>query len=62
MIETAIYIYLGVSAITLFATACWLGSDEDIDGVDNYWDWIIYSLFWIIQPIKAIVKLFRNLW
>ena len=60
MIEIAIYIYLGMSAFTLLGTFFWLLT-EYIDGIDNYWDWLIYGIFWIIQPIKSIIKLFKNI-
>ena len=59
MIETYLIIYFSISGISLFGTFFWL-LDENIKGIDNYWDWIIYSLFWIIHPIKSIVKIIKN--
>ena len=39
---------------------CFLMGDEDY-GWGNFWDWFIYNLFWIILPIKSIIKYFTNL-
>jgi hypothetical protein len=61
MIETILIIYFSIAGISLFGTFFWLIGGEDIEGMDNYWDWIVYNLFWIIQPIKSIIKLFKNL-
>ncbi len=36
-------------------------STEEIDGIDNFWDWIIYNVFWIVHPIKAIFKFFGKI-
>jgi hypothetical protein len=60
MIEIAIYIYLGIAGISLIATVIWM-MDYGIEGIDGFWDWIIYNLFWIILPVKSIIKLFKNL-
>ena len=55
-LEIILTVYFSISGINLFATACWLMDDGDIEGVDGFWDWVIYSLLWIVQPIKAIIK------
>lgn len=60
MIDTILTIYFLIAGISLFGTFFWLLM-EDIDGIDNYWDWFVYSLFWIIQPIKSMVKLIKNI-
>lgn len=61
MIETILIIYFSIAGISLFCTFLWLINGEDIEGVDNYWDWFVYNLFWIIQPIKSMVKLIKNI-
>lgn len=61
MIETILIIYFSIAGISLFATALWMAEDNSIKGIDCFWDWIIYNLFWIILPIKAIVKLIKNI-
>ena len=61
MIETILIIYFSIAGISLLGTFFWLVGGEDIEGMDNYWDWFVYSLFWIIQPIKSMVKLIKNI-
>ena len=61
MTEAVIWVYLGMVGLSLFVTLIGLFNDYEIEGVDSFWDWIIYNVFWIILPIKAIIKLFRNL-
>lgn len=34
----------------------------DFEEIDNVWDWMIYSIFWIKQPIKALIKLLFKNW
>lgn len=58
--EIIIYIYLIISGIHAFVTFLYL-LDKEIKGVDNFWDWVIYNIFWIVQPIKAIIKFFKNI-
>lgn len=60
MIETYLIIYFSIVGISLLASALWL-EDYSIKGIDNFWDWIIYSLFWIVQPIKSIIKYIKNI-
>ena len=57
--ETLLWIYLAISVVSAMATGLW-SIEQDIEGVDGFWDWVIYNIFWIIQPIKAIVKLIKN--
>jgi len=60
MIETYLIIYFSIVGISLFASALWL-AESSIKGIDDFWDWIIYSLFWIVQPIKSIIKFVKNI-
>lgn len=60
MIETYLIIYFSIVGVSLFASGLWL-EDYRIKGIDNFWDWIIYSLFWIVQPIKSIIKFAKNI-
>ena len=60
MIETYLIIYFSIVGISLLASALWL-ADYSIKGIDNFWDWVIYSLFWIAQPIKSIIKYIKNI-
>jgi len=60
MIETCLIIYFSIAGVSLFATALWM-ADNSIKGIDSFWDWIIYNLFWIILPIKSIIKLIKNI-
>jgi len=57
---TLIAIYLIIAVLTAFATILWLDSEE-VGNIDGFWDWVIYSLFWIVLPIKAIVRYLKNL-
>jgi len=59
MIETYLIIYFSIVGISLFASGLWL-VESSIKGIDDFWDWIIYSLFWIVQPIKSIIKFIKN--
>jgi len=60
MMETYLIIYFSIAGISFFASALW-PEDYSVKGIDNYWDWIIYSLFWIVQPIKATIKFVKNI-
>jgi hypothetical protein len=60
MIQTILYIYLSVAGIHLFATGLCL-LEEGIEGIDNFWDWVIYNVFWIIHPIRALIKFIKNI-
>jgi len=59
MIETYLIIYFSIAGISLFASALWM-SERSIKEIDNFWDWVIYSLFWVVQPIKSIIKYIKN--
>lgn len=62
VMEIILQTYLIISAILAFATALFM-IENKIEGIDSFWDWIIYNLFWIFQPIKAIIKfLTKTLW
>lgn len=60
MIETFLIIYFWIAGINLLATALWM-SNNSIKGINGFWDWVVYNLFWIIQPIKSVIKLFKRL-
>lgn len=59
--ETILTAYFIIAGISAFSTAVWLLTAEGIEGIDNFWDWVIYNLFWIFQPTKALCKFIRNL-
>jgi|TARA_R110000782_G_scaffold54693_3_gene115756 hypothetical protein len=58
--DDILVIYFSISAMSMFTTACYLANDN-IDGIDSFWDWVIFNLFWIFHPLKAIVKFFKHL-
>jgi hypothetical protein len=60
MIETILIIYFSIAGICLFSTAFFIVHFE-IEEIDGFWDWIVYNIFWIVQPIKSIIKLFKNM-
>lgn len=43
-----------------FFTAMWLEGHK-IKGIDGFWDWVVYNLFWIVLPIKSTIKFFKNI-
>lgn len=59
-IELLLLFYSIIAGISALVTAVYTW-DYEIKGIDNFWDWTIYNIFWIVQPIKAIIKFFRNI-
>lgn len=59
-IELILLFYPIIAVISAICTALFMW-DYEIKGIDNFWDWIRYNIFWIIKPIKAIIKFFRNI-
>lgn len=59
--ENMITIYLVIASGSAGVTALCL-LETDIDGIDNFWDWVIYNLLWIVQPIKALIKFITRIW
>lgn len=53
-------IYFGIAAISAFATGLYL-IENSIDEIATFWDWVVYNVFWIVQPIKAVIKFTKNL-
>lgn len=53
-------IYFSIAGISAFVTTLWL-FDNGIEEIDTFWDWVVYNVFWIVQPIKAVIKFTKNL-
>jgi len=60
MTEIILIIYFSICGISLAYTFLNI-EDFDEEIISNFWDWIIYSLFWIVQPIKSIIKFVKNI-
>lgn len=60
-LEILLIIHCIITGTSLFATAYFLLSGEDIDNIDNFWDWIVWNFFWELHLIKSIIKLFYNI-
>lgn len=59
--ETFITICLIIAGVVGLVIGCmFLSGDYDFDEIDNFWDWLIYSLLWIVQPVKALIKFVGN--
>ncbi len=56
-----IKIHFAISGLVAFVTALGLVQGEEINGVDNFWDWLNYAIFWELQLLKSTFKLFKNL-
>lgn len=56
-LELVLSIYLFISAVTLVVTFFGIITGLEIEEIDNFWDWVAYSLIWIKFPIKSILKL-----
>lgn len=56
-IEPIILIYSMIAGISAFASGLYL-LEQEIEGIDGFWDWVIWNTLWIIQPI---IKFFRNI-
>jgi hypothetical protein len=52
---------LFVTFISAFATflSALLDGDEIKGMGDGFWDWVVYNLFWFVQPIKALIRFFK---
>jgi K+-transporting ATPase A subunit len=61
MVETILTIYFFITLITLMVIGLAALQGIEPDEVENIWDWLIYGIFWIIFPIKAIIKMFKKL-
>lgn len=63
-LETIVITYLGIVGFGMFSTLVMLMSsdilEEEFEGF-GFWDWFIYNLLWIVQPIKAIVRFVKRL-
>ena len=53
-------IYFIIAFFSAVITAVY-SFEDSIDGVDSFWDWVVYNVFWIVQPIKSVIKFTKNL-
>ena len=61
MIDTIIYIYFAIAALSAFVTVLMIMQDMYIEEIDSFWDWVMYNLLWFIQPIKSFVKIIKTI-
>lgn len=61
MIDTIIYIYFAIAALSAFVTVLMIMQDMCIEEIDFFWDWVMYNLLWIIQPLKSFVKIIKTI-
>lgn len=61
MIDTIIYIYFAIAALSAFVTVLMIMQDMCIKEIDSFWDWVMYNLLWFIQPIKSFVKIIKTI-
>lgn len=54
-------LYTIIAVINLFYLSVALIEGNEPEEVDDFWDAVIYSVFWIVQPMKALVKFIKNL-
>jgi hypothetical protein len=58
--ELIINIYLIIVLLSLIISGfCLLGLVEFDFEINNVWDYLIYSLFWFVHPLKSIIKLIK---
>ena len=55
-----LYIYIIITLAVLIGTAIAL-TEMAIEGIDNFWDYLIYCILWIVLPIKALFKYIKRL-
>lgn len=61
-LETILIVYCSIAGICAFVLAVSALTGEGMpDGIDNLWDFVVYNVLWIVQPIKAIFKFFKNI-
>lgn len=34
----------------------------DLDGVEDFYDWVAYNVLWPLRLVKAILKCIANIW
>lgn len=56
-----LYIYLVVAGIVALITATGSIDSDQPKEIKNVWDWLIYSILWGVQPIKAFIRFIKNL-
>jgi hypothetical protein len=62
MINTlALQIYSTGVVFTLIVIAFLIFFGEEFDEIDNAWDWLVYGFVWPIFPLKALIKLLKNM-
>jgi hypothetical protein len=61
-INLILTIYFTIAVITAIISAFAVLYGNLEDEIDDLWDWLVYSLFWIKQPLKALIKLLTTNW
>lgn len=61
ILETGWTAYGIISVIVAIGTAIMANDDEQPSGIENIWDWAVYSILWPVQLVKALLKFFINL-
>jgi len=59
-ISLILQIYFIVSGAVAVGLLFFLDQKDFPDTIDNFWDWVAYSLLWWVYFIKAIIKQFIN--
>lgn len=49
-------IYFAIASVHLICTLCYMVLGGTINKINGFWDWLVYSVFWIVQPINAIYR------
>lgn len=61
MLNTILYIYFAIAALSAFITGLMIMQNMCIEEIDSLWDWIMYNLLWIIQPLKSFIKIIKTI-
>jgi len=59
--ETILYIYFAIAAFSAFVTVLMIMQNMCIEEIDSFWDWVMYNLLWIIQPLKSFIKIIKTI-
>lgn len=56
---TIIHIYFSVSIILFVFEGIYFCTEGAPDGIDNFWDFLVFEIFWGLRPLKAVFKFFK---
>lgn len=53
-IEVILIVYFSIAGISAACTGLYTLTGGDLEDYESFWDWFIYNLLWIKQPLKYL--------